>query len=126
MTAWTCWRSTRASSTGSCPKPRSLQFVQVENKVQALLDVAAAATIPIVTETPGTRSKDEGLPRRLRPGSLATQTTQDAAAGAAAGTDASPRKWAGVFYDPAPKVGPLPRINENGRPDVLPLWMANW
>jgi hypothetical protein len=28
------------------------QFVQVENKIQALLDVAAAASVPIVTKTP--------------------------------------------------------------------------
>jgi hypothetical protein len=36
------------------PETKVLQFVQVENKVQALLDVAAAASIPIVTKTPNT------------------------------------------------------------------------
>lgn len=36
------------------PETKVVQFVQVENKVQALLDVAAAASIPIVTETPNT------------------------------------------------------------------------
>ena len=36
------------------PATKVFQFVQVENKVQALLDVAAAATIPIVTKTPNT------------------------------------------------------------------------
>lgn len=35
------------------PETKVLQFVQVENKVQALLDVAAAATVPIVTNPPG-------------------------------------------------------------------------
>jgi hypothetical protein len=30
------------------------QFVQVENKIQSLLDVAAAASIPMVTKTPNT------------------------------------------------------------------------
>jgi len=30
------------------------QFVQVENKTQALLDVAAAASVPIVTKEPNT------------------------------------------------------------------------
>jgi len=34
------------------PSTKVFQFVQVENKIQALLDVAAAATIPIVTKTP--------------------------------------------------------------------------
>ena len=36
------------------PATKVFQFVQVENKIQALLDVAAAASIPIVTETPNT------------------------------------------------------------------------
>ena len=36
------------------PETKVFQFVQVENKTQALLDVAAAASIPIVTETPNT------------------------------------------------------------------------
>ena len=36
------------------PATKVFQFVQVENKVQALLDVAAAASIPIVTKTPNT------------------------------------------------------------------------
>ena len=36
------------------PETKVVQFVQVENKIQALLDVAAAASIPIVTETPNT------------------------------------------------------------------------
>ena len=36
------------------PETKVVQFVQVEIKVQALLDVAAAASIPIVTETPNT------------------------------------------------------------------------
>ena len=36
------------------PETKVVQFVQVENKIQALLDVAAAASIPIVTETPST------------------------------------------------------------------------
>ena len=35
------------------PATKVFQFVQVENKVQALLDVAAAASIPIVTKTAG-------------------------------------------------------------------------
>ncbi|NJD31607.1 MAG: hypothetical protein FIB04_06950 [Gammaproteobacteria bacterium] len=35
------------------PAVKVFQFVQVENKIQALLDVAAAASIPIVTKTPG-------------------------------------------------------------------------
>ena len=34
------------------PATKVFQFVQVENKIQALLDVAAAASIPIVTKTP--------------------------------------------------------------------------
>ena len=34
------------------PSTKVFQFVQVENKIQALLDVAAAASIPIVTKTP--------------------------------------------------------------------------
>ena len=33
------------------PSTKVFQFVQVENKIQALLDVAAAASIPIVTKT---------------------------------------------------------------------------
>jgi hypothetical protein len=36
------------------PETKVVQFVQVENKIQALLDVAAAAAIAIVTETPNT------------------------------------------------------------------------
>jgi len=36
------------------PEMKVFQFVQVENKTQALLDVAAAASIPIVTKTPST------------------------------------------------------------------------
>ena len=36
------------------PATKVAQFVQVENKIQALLDVAAAASIPIVTKTPNT------------------------------------------------------------------------
>ncbi|MBK7902950.1 MAG: hypothetical protein IPJ97_08340 [Proteobacteria bacterium] len=36
------------------PETKVVQFIQVENKIQALLDVAAAASIPIVTETPNT------------------------------------------------------------------------
>jgi Spy/CpxP family protein refolding chaperone len=36
------------------PHTKVFQFVQVENKTQALLDVAAAASIPIVTRTPNT------------------------------------------------------------------------
>jgi ABC-type uncharacterized transport system substrate-binding protein len=39
---------------GKLPATKVFQFVQVENKVQALLDVAAAATIPVVTKTPNT------------------------------------------------------------------------
>ena len=39
---------------GKLPATKVFQFVQVENKVQALLDVAAAASIPIVTKTPNT------------------------------------------------------------------------
>lgn len=34
------------------PAVKVFQFVQVENKIQALLDVAAAASVPIVTKTP--------------------------------------------------------------------------
>ena len=34
------------------PATKVAQFVQVENKIMALLDVAAAASIPIVTKTP--------------------------------------------------------------------------
>ena len=34
------------------PSTKVFQFVQVENKIQALLDVAAAASIPLVTKTP--------------------------------------------------------------------------
>ncbi len=34
------------------PALKVFQFVQVENKIQALLDVAAAASVPIVTKTP--------------------------------------------------------------------------
>jgi len=36
------------------PATKVFQFVQVENKMQALLDLAAAASIPIVTKTPNT------------------------------------------------------------------------
>ena len=36
------------------PATKVFQFVQVENKIQALLEVAAAASIPIVTKTPST------------------------------------------------------------------------
>jgi hypothetical protein len=36
------------------PEMKVVQFVQVENKTQALLDVLAAASIPIVTKTPNT------------------------------------------------------------------------
>jgi len=36
------------------PTVKVFQWVQVENKTQALLDVAAAASIPIVTTTPNT------------------------------------------------------------------------
>jgi hypothetical protein len=35
------------------PATKVFQFVQVENKIQALLDVAAAASIPMVTKTTG-------------------------------------------------------------------------
>ncbi len=34
------------------PSTKVFQFVQVENKIQSLLDVAAAASIPLVTKTP--------------------------------------------------------------------------
>lgn len=36
------------------PSTKVVQFVQVENKIMALLDVAAAASIPIVTKEPNT------------------------------------------------------------------------
>ena len=36
------------------PATKVFQFVQVENKIQSLLDVAAAASIPMVTKTPNT------------------------------------------------------------------------
>ena len=36
------------------PATKVFQFVQVENKIQALLDVAAAVAIPIVSKTPNT------------------------------------------------------------------------
>ena len=36
------------------PHTKVFQFVQVENKIMSLLDVAAAATIPIVSKTPNT------------------------------------------------------------------------
>ena len=36
------------------PSTKVLQFVQVENKMQVLLDLAVAASIPIVTKTPNT------------------------------------------------------------------------
>jgi hypothetical protein len=36
------------------PHTKVFQFVQVENKIAALLDVAAAASVPIVTKTPNT------------------------------------------------------------------------
>ena len=36
------------------PSTKVFQFVQIENKMQALLDVALAASIPIVTKTPNT------------------------------------------------------------------------
>jgi len=36
------------------PATKVFQFVQVENKTQALLDVAAAASVPIVTKEPNT------------------------------------------------------------------------
>jgi hypothetical protein len=35
------------------PATKVAQFVQVENKIQALLDVALAASVPIVTKKPG-------------------------------------------------------------------------
>ena len=35
------------------PATKVAQFVQVENKIQALLDVAMAASVPIVTKKPG-------------------------------------------------------------------------
>ena len=35
------------------PATKVFQFVQVENKITALLDVAMAASVPIVTKTPG-------------------------------------------------------------------------
>ena len=35
------------------PATKVAQFVQVENKITALLDVAMAASVPIVTKTPG-------------------------------------------------------------------------
>jgi hypothetical protein len=36
------------------PATKVFQFVQVENKIQTLLDLALAASIPIVTKTPNT------------------------------------------------------------------------
>jgi hypothetical protein len=36
------------------PATKVFQFVQVENKMQVLLDLAVAASIPIVTKAPGT------------------------------------------------------------------------
>jgi hypothetical protein len=36
------------------PSTKVFQFVQVENKITTLLDLAAAATIPIVTKEPNT------------------------------------------------------------------------
>jgi Spy/CpxP family protein refolding chaperone len=36
------------------PATKVFQFVQVENKMQVLLDLAVAASIPIVTKEPGT------------------------------------------------------------------------
>ena len=36
------------------PSTKVFQFVQVENKIQSLLDVAAAASVPIVTKEPNT------------------------------------------------------------------------
>jgi hypothetical protein len=36
------------------PATKVFQFVQVENKIQALLDVTAAVAIPIVSKTPNT------------------------------------------------------------------------
>jgi len=36
------------------PHTKVFQFVQVENKIAALLDLAAAASVPIVTKTPNT------------------------------------------------------------------------
>ncbi len=35
------------------PATKVSQFVQIENKITALLDVAVAASVPIVTKTPG-------------------------------------------------------------------------
>ena len=35
------------------PSTKVFQFVQVENKIQSLLDLAAAASVPIVTKTTG-------------------------------------------------------------------------
>jgi Spy/CpxP family protein refolding chaperone len=36
------------------PATKVFQFVQIENKMQVLLDLAVAASIPIVTKAPGT------------------------------------------------------------------------
>lgn len=36
------------------PSTKVFQFVQIENKMQVLLDLAVAASIPIVTKTPNT------------------------------------------------------------------------
>ena len=36
------------------PSTKVFQFVQVENKIMSLLDLAAAASVPIVTKTPNT------------------------------------------------------------------------
>jgi len=36
------------------PSTKVFQFVQVENKITSLLDLAAAASVPIVTKTPNT------------------------------------------------------------------------
>ena len=36
------------------PSTKVFQFVQIENKMQTLLDLAVAASIPIVTKTPNT------------------------------------------------------------------------
>jgi hypothetical protein len=36
------------------PSTKVLQFVQIENKMQVLLDLALAASVPIVTKTPNT------------------------------------------------------------------------
>jgi predicted secreted protein len=36
------------------PSTKVLQFVQIENKMQVLLDLAVAASVPIVTKTPNT------------------------------------------------------------------------